>query len=331
VQPQEIQAGLRQAEAGPRLLALGELGKPEVDPSPYGADAARCLEHASEAVRASAVFVLGRLGPSSVPALTRAVQQDQPPTVRRCAAHELGTIGPAAAPSCMELCRAMTTPDDALRFEASYALGQIGAASAPWLQRMLQFSDPAVQGAAVDGLGWVGPPAGPAVPYIQALGASPVVKLRHACAAALVKITGDPGAGVPILQRDLRDPDPAVRRSALERIGECQAGGQRAMSDVFGCLRDPVGGVRGAAALTLPKVGADPGQAVPWISMLLQDPETVARANAIMALAVYGPPARSALQALDQIQRGTDGRLASNDNKCPQALHGSIPFYLYQG
>jgi hypothetical protein len=37
----------------------------------------------------------------------------------------------------------------------------------------------------------------------------------------------------------------------------------------------------------------------------------VARANAIMALAVYGPPARSALQALDQIQRGTDGRLAA--------------------
>jgi HEAT repeat protein len=311
VQPQEIQAGLREADAGPRLLALGELGKPEVDPAPYGADVARCVEHPSEAVRASAVFVLGRMGPPSVPALTRTVQQDQPAVVRRCAAQALGMAGPAAAPACMELCRAMTAPDDALRFEASYALGKIGAASVPWLQRMLQFSDPAVQRAAVDGLGWVGAAAGPTAPHIQALGGSPVVKLRHACAAALVKITGEPGAGVPILQRDLRDPDPEVRRSALERIGECQAGGQRAIADVYGCLRDPVGGVRGAAALTLPKIGADPGQAVPWITSLLQDPETLARANAILALAVYGPPARASLQALDQVQRGTDGRLAA--------------------
>lgn len=304
--PQEIQAGLRAKDEGARVAALAELAPPERDPAPYHADIAACLEHPSEPVRQVAVLLLGRIGAPAAGALTRALEPGQPPGVRLAAAQVLAAIGPHASPAIRELCRALTAADEGLRYQASLALGRIGAPAVPWLERMLQFSDPLALAAAVDGLGHVGPPASHAAPEIQRLGASPNVKLRQSCAAALVKITGNPAAGLPILQRDLYDPDPEVRAAALGRIGELQPAGQPAGGDVARCLGDPAPGVRGAAALTLARNQADPGWAVPSIERLLRDPEATVRVNAAIALAAYGPQARNAFAALDAMRRDSD-------------------------
>ena len=306
MKPEEIQAGLRAAGEGARVAALAELAPPERDPAPYYADLAACLEHLSEPVRQGATLLLGRIGAPAAGALTRALEPNQPPGVRLCAAQALAALGPAAAPAMRELCRAITAPEDGLRRQAALALGGIGAPASPWLHRMLQFSDPLAVCAAVDGLGLVGPPAAHAAPDIQRLGASPLAKLRQACATALVKITGDPAAGLPILQRELYDPDPAVRKAALGRIGELQAAGQPAGGDVARCLADPDPEVRAAAALTLARNQADPAWAAPSIERLLRDPEAAVRVNAAMALAAYGGRARNSYAALDAMRRDAD-------------------------
>ncbi len=322
---EEIQAGLRDAEVAPRLAALAELAAPEADPAPWAAEVASCLDHPAEAVRAAAVCVLARLGASSVAALDRAVRPDQPPVVRTFAAQALGTLGPAAVPAIRELCRALTAPDPGLRFHAALALGSIGEAASPWLHRMLQFSDPLVVAAAVDGLGWIGKPAAHAVPDIQRLGCSPVAKLRQSCAAALVKIARDPAAGLPILERELVDPDPEVRQGAIERIGELGAAGRPAASGLLRCVRDPVAGVRAAAALALARLHADAASALPALEQLLGDAESAVRVTAAVALGAYGPEARGALPALEALRRGPDDAAGAAAAAAIGAIGGGVP------
>ncbi len=307
-----IESDLRSGPEEARVAALAELVKPEARPVDYLAAVDACLDHPSEPVRHLASLVLGRIGAPAVGPLVRALNKAQPVPVRTAAALALASTGPDAAPAVRELCRALTSPDETLRTAASVALAKIGAPAVPDLRLMLRFSDPAVVAAAVFALGWAGPPAAEAVPDLEVLAAGASLPLQLACAAAVVRATGDPARGLPLLVRSLSDPDPAIRKQAVEKVGELGERAHPALSQLHACLSDPVPEVRAAAALALARVRAPADWALGSLtSLLLNDPAPEVRLNAAIALSGFGGAAAPAVPHLSAAERDPDANVAS--------------------
>src|SRR5450759_5099622 len=224
-----IESRLRAVQEETRIAVLAELLKPEVDPAPHLPAVEECLDHSSETVRHLAAVVLGRIGAPAVGSLTRALSPEQSVPVRTAAALGLAGIGPEAAPAVRELCRALTSPDENPRTAASVALAKIGAPAAASLRLLLRFTNPVVVEAAVSALAFIGPGAAEAIPDLESLATGASVPLQLALAAALVRTSGDPARGLPILLRFTGDADPVVRKKALDRTGELGAAAHPAL------------------------------------------------------------------------------------------------------
>jgi HEAT repeat protein len=281
------------------LATLAGLLNPEVDPGPHLSGVGACLDHPEEPVRQLTAAVLGRIGAPAVPWLIRALLPEQPMAVRVIAALGLASAGRSAAGGIRELCRCLTAPDEGLRNAASIALGKIGAPATASLELMLRFLDPNTLAAAVAALALIGPPALQSAGSLDALAARAPLPLQLACASALVRITGDPARGLPILLGALTNPDPAIRKLALDRIGELQQAGGAAAPYLIHSLGDPEPPVRAAAALAIARIRVPPAQSLTPLIILLDDPVPEVRVHTSIALSAFG---REAMQALPQLR-----------------------------
>jgi HEAT repeat protein len=344
-----IEARLADPAGQIRLAALAELLKPDAEPARVLESVAACLDHSSPKVRKLAVVALGKVvarGQGAQPAvlaLTKALDETQPMPVRVFASVGLAQAGPSAAPAIEALCRAMDastaqpspapagpasptgagSDKDVLRSSASLALSRIGAPAVLSLRLLLRAPDPAVAISAISALGWIGPVAGDASPDLQQLTTSPDAKTRQACWSSLVKITGNPAAGLPALLQDLRSPDPSLRKGSLVHIGELQALGKSATPNILAGLTDSDPEVRAAAAWTLAKVQPDPAEIVPGLTNLLRDPTPDVRLSAATALSSLGRAASPARASLEPMQQGTDKRLAAVAKAALKSIDGS--------
>lgn len=301
----------KRGEADPVLPALAGLLNPEVDPAPHLSGVATCLEHPEEPVRLLAAVVLGRIGAQAVPALVRGVLPEQPTSVRVIAALGLASAGPSAAGAVRELCRCLTSSDEGLRNAASVALGKIGAPAAAALELMLRFPDSGTLGAAVAALAMIGPPAAQTAGSLDALATRTPLPLQLACASALVRITGDPARGLPILLGALAAADPAVRKLSLDRIGELREAGGPAAPYLLHSLGDPEAPVRAAAALAIARIRMPAAQSLPRLILLLEDPAPEVRVHASIALSALGREATQALPHLRAHVQDPDASVAS--------------------
>ncbi len=308
-------ARLKSSQEGERLAVLAELlGLAREIPD--------CLEHVAaglvhdnEGERVLAVEVLTRMGAAAVPALITGLEESQPPAVRIAAASGLGQIGPTADSAIDRLCGCFTGDDPMLRWHAVFALGEIGKAAVPKLRPLLESSDPQVVSAAVDALEWIGEEAGEAVEDLQRLAgtaSSPLLQL--ACTSALVKISGDTAAALPVIEVMLQDENQDTRKACLERLGKLTVKAREFVPLILGCLEDSAGAVRAAATLALARIEEEPSRIIEALSERLADPEGEVRANAAMGLARYGPAAASALPALRALQQDTEPRLVAIAN-----------------
>ncbi|MDR3719370.1 MAG: HEAT repeat domain-containing protein [Bryobacteraceae bacterium] len=312
MQPEpSIQGGPAGDQADRFLATLAELLKPDVDPARYLESVTACLGHSAEPVRQLAVVVLGRIGAPAADALIRALAAQQPTAIRMTAALELASVGAPAAGGVRELCRCLTSSDEGLRTAAGVALAKIGAPAVPALCLMLRFSGPDTLAAAVSALAFIGPPAAAAAPELDALAARAALPLQLACAAALVRITGDPARGLPVLLHARSSPDPAVRQLAIERIGELQQAGQAAAPYLLHSLGDPEPPVRAAAALAMARVQVPAAQSLQPLSQLLDDPVPEVRVHACIALSGLGRDAAQALPGLRARAGDLDPNVAS--------------------
>jgi len=82
----------------------------------------------------------GEMGPSAVPALTRALG-DSSPRLREAAAYGLGMIGVVAAPAVPALTDLLGDPDVRVQWAAVMALGAIGPAAAPAIPALKKLRD----------------------------------------------------------------------------------------------------------------------------------------------------------------------------------------------
>ena len=296
------QANLRERLANEqsevRAAALAEMLQTGADVSPHIAEVAACISDPSESLRFSALLLLGRHGAAAAEYFPAALDPQQPDGVRTVAAAIIAGIGPPAADSVRGLCRCLTSADENLRNAAAVALAKIGEAAVPSLRIMLQFPNTEAIAAAVDSLAIIGRPAENAVLDMQALAAGAPLPLQLACAAALGRLTGDPGQGLPILSKALENHDPLVRKMAAEKIAVFGAAAHSVVPHLLHCSADPHEAVRAAAVLTLGRIQAPHAQVVPGITACLGDPAPEVRYAASVVLASYGANARSALTPL---------------------------------
>jgi len=293
------------------LAILAELLKPEVDPAPYLESVTACLGHSAEPVRQLAAVVLGRIGAPAADALIRALSPQQPAAVRTTAALGLASIGAPAASGVRELCRCLTAPEEGLRNAAGVALAKIGAPAVPALCLMLRFSGTDTLAATASALAFIGPPAASAAPELDALAARAPLPLQLACAAALVRTTGDPARGLPILLRAHAAPDPDVRKLAIERIGELQQAGRPVAPYLLQSLGDAEAPVRAAAARAIARIGVPAAQSLQPLSQLLDDPVAEVRVHACIALSGLGRDGAPALPGLRARTEDPDANVAS--------------------
>lgn len=321
-----LAADLKNPQEAKRLAALAELLQSAQEAPECLEDVAACLVHENDGERTLAVEVLTRMGTAAVPALMTGLEESQPLAVRIAAASGLGRIGPAAALAIDRLCTCFTSADAMLRWHAGFALGKIGQAAVPALRPLLESSDLQVVSAAVDALEWIGGDAGEAVEDLQRLsGVASSPSLRLACTSALLKISGDAAAALPVIEAMLQNEDQHTRKACLERLGMLTGSAREYVPMILGCLADPAGEVRAAATLALARIEDEPSRILEALTERLADPEGEVRANAAMGLARYGPAAASALPALHVLQQDTEPRLVAIANGAIERIEKIAP------
>jgi len=145
--------------------AIGGMG-PDVLPTLAG-----MLTHHDKYVRRNAVWAIGKLGPLARPVLGDlcAGLKNADPRTASGAAQALGNIGADAAEAVPALAEAMRGTNIVLCRLAAKALSQIGSPALSTLITHLQHSDPFVRGESAMAIGWMGPLARSAVPFLTEL------------------------------------------------------------------------------------------------------------------------------------------------------------------
>jgi HEAT repeat protein len=145
--------------------AIGNMG-PDVLPT-----LAEMLTHHDKYVRRNAVWAIGKLGPLARPVLAElcAGLKNSDPRTASGAAQALGNIGADAAEAVPALAEAMRGTNIVLCRLAAKALSQIGSPALSTLITHLRHSDPFVRGESAMAIGWMGPLARSAVPFLSEL------------------------------------------------------------------------------------------------------------------------------------------------------------------
>jgi HEAT repeat protein len=126
------------------------------------------LSHDDKYVRRNAAWAMGKLGPLARPALTYlcAALKDNDPRTASGIAQALGNMGADGADAIPALAEAMRGTNIVLCRLAAKALSQIGPPAVATLIAHLQHSDPFVRGESALAIGWMGPVARSAVPFL---------------------------------------------------------------------------------------------------------------------------------------------------------------------
>lgn len=129
------------------------------------------LRHQDKYVRRHAVWALARLGPLAKPVLPDLCQalKDSDPRTASGAAQALGNLGAEGIDAVSSLAEAMRGTNIVLCRLAAKALSQIGPPALATLIAHLQHADPFVRGESALALGWMGPAARSAVPFLAKL------------------------------------------------------------------------------------------------------------------------------------------------------------------
>jgi HEAT repeat protein len=132
---------------------------------------------------------------------------------------------------------------------------------------------------------------------------------------------------VPALLAALKgDPDPGVRRAAIQTLGQLGPTASNAVPGIVGALQsDQAVEVQSAAALALGQIGAGPSESVPVTAVAaladaMTDPNRVVRYQAARALGLLGPAAKGGLQGLQAAREERDPAFQYQAARALQAI-----------
>jgi HEAT repeat protein len=176
-------------------------------------------------IRLSAGKALGAMGPEAVPALIKALK-DEDSVVRGYAARALGEIGPAAKDAIPALARGLRDSGDFILGnvgeQMASALGQIGTAAVPTLTEALKDRDWKVRWTAAFGLHSAGLEGKAAVPSLLVALQDDHDRVRLEAAYALVEMCQKTAEAKVVLEELLRSTDSLVRGKADDALAALQ-------------------------------------------------------------------------------------------------------------
>jgi len=145
--------------------------------------------------RETAAYVLGKMGPAAIPALTELLKDKEWP-VRSTAATALAKIAPEEAKTVIPvLTELLRDKDKSVRWATTVALAKMGpeatTAAVPALMEWLKDGYWYIRMTAAKTLGEMGPEAKTAIPALTELLKDEYEQVRKAAAEALKKIKGD--------------------------------------------------------------------------------------------------------------------------------------------
>lgn len=246
-----------------------------------------------------ALMLFGPAASGEVPALIDAL--DDPRTdVQTKACEALRDLGPGAMAAAPALTRKLASrgPDILIAKAAEEALVAIGPAALPSVIRCLEGDDTEARHCAMLVLARFGPAARDAVPALARLVNLPDGEEARAAIAVLAKIGPGASAAIPALSAayeslELDDDDRKYELlNALPRIGAPPC--PRIIKD----LNDPDPDRRASAVLILSEFGTKAHSAAGQLEALLDDPSPVLRVNAAGALLSVDPANPRILAAL---------------------------------
>lgn len=211
------------------------------------------LNHQDKYVRRNAVWALGKLGPLARVSLRDLCQrlQDEDPRTASGAAQALGSMGTDGADAIPSLAEAMRGTNIVLCRLAAKALSQIGRPALQTLIAHLKHHDPFVRGEAAVALGWMGPTAAPAIPYLLQL-LNQVTVSRPTPPQGMAPVT--PPTTVAAAPAEPPSAEDGCRASAAQALGRIGPSAIAAVPTLENALRDHCTAIRQAAELSLRQI-----------------------------------------------------------------------------
>ena len=329
--PLLVQA-LREEDRDIRILGVLVLGGVAIqlpEALPYVVKAYSDLD---PEVRGAVVGALSRVGPAVegvVPAIL-AGMKDPEPEVRARTVLALGRLGPKVPEAIPALLGALDDKDSKVRTAALKILesfGEAGREAVPAVAARAGRGEPEEQLAAAAAAIRMDPAqSGRVTPLLIGFLKNPSfekpLRLRAADlleaagsagreAASLTGLLADPDAEIrarvitllaqvgpeasPVLSREMRNPDPAIRSGAMQALVEMRPVPPELIPSLSAALRDKERSIRYLAAEGLSNLGVLAQEAIPALVQALKDPEESVRTSAGDALLRMGEPAMAAI------------------------------------
>ncbi len=281
-------------DASVRKTAVRALGKLEAAAAPAVPDLIAALEN--DEARRGSLSVLFSVGPpakDAMPALLKLLKHPDKYT-RQYAAQALSGVAPDAketVPALIELLK-----DKEVAGEAAYRLGRIGPRgrereAVPLLLQIFETGDTTDRGRAAFALGAMGEEGKVAIPRLVAAVKAKDSSVYWNAAFALVRL-GEPEIGIAVVREILKSDSLAVVL-VVENLGDMCPGSKTGVPILVKELKDPDPRVRWFAAFALKRIGPDAKEAVPALVDAMKDKDELVRDTAADALKKIDPDAYS--------------------------------------
>lgn len=250
--------------------------------------------------------------PASVDALIQKLD-DPDPTQRFAAAEALGKLGPAAAPAVSKLIGRLgdeamrqseepVTIEDEVWVAATKALAAIGPEAVPELIKALEGDDLQTARAAALSVHFMGPPAKEATGPLIRLLEKDNDQTRRQAILGLAGIGPDAKEAVPLLIKMLHHEDFHTQYQSCRALARMGEGAAPAVPELVGLLSHRITSVRRNSAEALGELTMVAGDdAIAALIKRLEDPIEPVREASVTALGKFGPRAKSAVPALEDL------------------------------
>lgn len=290
-----LTGALKDADAGVRWAAAESLGR--TGPPAKSAVPALAAALEDKEIRSIVAEALAGIGPDAkpaVPSLIQIIRKEKEPSLRHTAAVALVRIDKSAAgPGAPVLAESLRNPDGRFRHDAVMllvAIGPAGKEATPVLTEMLKDKQLHTRQLAAHALGYGKDPR--SVPsLLEAFEKDPEVAVRNTAVMSIGLLGPDAKAAVPGLEAKLKDADVGTRIVSAEALWRINKDAKKAVPVLVEGLKDKNDYMVGLASGVLGRMGADAKGAVPDLIGLLKSPREPVRRTAANLLKSIDPKA----------------------------------------